>query len=292
MRSNPFVVKREIPKLGGAPIILGSVFIGLVLASFTMLSPLAGIMALSSGIVITITMLLRRADYLIFAWFVLTTLLWFIMGRLLSPDYYPFMGRGIFWGLLLCTIAAWAIDNILKGRQFTPFENVPLKAAILIFLLWCTVTLLTSVDVLNSVKKLSHIVIAFVASYMFYDFFSRNEDHIRKTLKIVSLAVTFVSLIVAGVAVRSLINGLPIYKEIQLWFLNPNILGRFLMVCIPILITSGFVSRPIKRLKFLFVSLIFLALFFSFSRAAWLGSIVSALIYCGKEEQNYHWRVP
>ncbi len=265
---------RGIPKHRGTVIILGSILIGLVLARFMMISPAAGILALSCGIVLASTVLLRKTDYLIYAWFFLTTIVWLVMLRLL-PEYYAFVGRGIFWGLLACVIAAWAVDNILRHRQFASFENMPLKTIILIFMLWCTITLFTSIDVFNSVKKLSHIIIAFVASYMFYDFFSRDQNNIKKMLNIVSLVVILVSSIVIGVAIRSYISGIPIYKEIQLWFLNPNVLGSFLFVCSPVLITSGFDFRPIKRLKFVLVSLILLALFLSFHRTSWLALLVS-----------------
>jgi O-antigen ligase len=133
----------------------------------------------------------------------------------------------------------------------------------------------TSSDVITSVKKLSHIVIAFVSSYMFYDFFSRDENNIKKILNIVSLVVIFFSFLIVATAIYSLISGFPIYKKIELWFLNPNILGSFLFICSPLLITSGFDFRPVKRLKFLFVLIMLLALFFSFHRSSWLAVLIS-----------------
>jgi O-antigen ligase len=242
-----------------------------------MISPAAAIIALSSGIVLALTIFLRKTDYLIYAWFFLTSLIWFIMGGLLPSSYYQFIGRGVFWGLLLCIIVAWAIDNVLKGRRFLPFDNVPLKTIILIFVIWCTMTLFVSIDVLSSIKKLSHIVIAFTASYMFYDFFSRDKNNINKMLRIVSLVVIFVSFAVVALAIRSLISGAPIYKEISTWFLNPNVLGSFLFICSPLLITSGFDFRPIKRLRFIFVSFILLSLYLSFHRTSWLAILISII---------------
>jgi O-antigen ligase len=266
------------PRHRGTVIIIGSILIGLVLARFMMISPTAAVVALSCGIILAVTFLVRKIKHLIFGWFVLTSMMMLILLRVLPPAYYAYVGRGIFWGLLVCIIAAWAIDNILMGRKFTPLDNVPLKATVLIFVLWCTVTVSTSIDVVNSVKKLSHIVIALVASYMFYDFFCRDENNIKTIVKITSLVVMLVSFTTIAVAIYCVTFGLPIVKQIQLWFLNPNILGRFLLICGPLLITSGFDFRPIKRLRFLFVSATLLALFLSFSRAAWLGLLVS-LIY-------------
>jgi O-antigen ligase len=277
MRNSQVMMIRAIPKYRGAVIIVGSVLVGLVLARFMMISPTAAIIALSSGIVLAITIFLRKTDYLIYAWFFLTSLIWFIMGGLLPWSYYEFIGRGVFWGLLLCIIVAWAMDNVLKGRRFLPFDNVPLKTIILIFVIWCTMTLFVSIDVLNSVKKLSHIVIAFTASYMFYDFFSRDKNNINKMLRIVSLVIILVSFAVVTLAIRGLISGAPIYKEISTWFLNPNVLGSFLFICSPLLITSGFDFRPIKRLKFIFVSLMLLSLYLSFHRTSWLAILISVI---------------
>jgi O-antigen ligase len=246
-----------------------------------MISPAAAIIVLLCGIVLALTVLLRKTDYLIYAWFFLTSLILFVMVRLL-PEYYAFVGRGVFWGLLACIIAAWAIDNILKGRQFTPFDNVPLKATVLIFLLWCIATLFTSLDVFNSVKKISHIFIALTVSYMFYDFFSRDQNNIRKVLRVLLFVVTSISIMAIGVAGHGLISGVPIYKKISLWFVNPNVLGHILFPCIPILIAAGFYFVPNRLLKTLLVFIMLLALFFSFHRTSWLAALVSIVFLLWK----------
>jgi len=258
-------------------IILAAILIGLALARFIIISPYGGIVALSSGIVIALTVLLRKMDYLIIGWFILTSLMWLIILRLFPAHYYPFVGRGIFWGLLACIIAAWAIDNIIEKRQFTRFDNVQLSAIIVVFILWGIMSLATSLDVLFSARKLLHIVVALVASYMFYDFFSQDVNNIRKVLATISLVILVLSIITIAVAIWSIIAAIPIYKEIQLWFLNPNMLGTLLFVCSPLLITSGFDFKPIRRLKPFFVCLVLLALFFSFHRTSWIAILVSII---------------
>jgi O-antigen ligase len=266
----------------GTVVIIGSILIGLVLARFIMISSFLAVTFISSGIVLTLTVFVRKVDYLLYGWFVLTSLIMLIVLRVFPSAYYLPVARGIFWGLLVCVIAAWAIDNILMGRKFTPFDNVPLKATVLIFVLWCTATVSTSVDVFTSFKKLSQIIIALVASYMFYDFFCRDENNIKTIVKITSIVVILVSFSTIAVAIYRVAYGLPIVKQIKLWFLNPNILGRFLLICSPLLITSGFNFRPIRRLRFLFVSAMLLASFLSFSRAAWLGLLVSLVFLLWK----------
>jgi O-antigen ligase len=281
MKSQVIVI-REIFKRIGLASILGIVLIGLLLARFINVTPFAAIIVLSSGITLVFVVLLRKTDYLIFGWFFLTTFFYFIIyslfpGVLPSLYYYQLLGTTIFWGLLFCVIAAWAIDNAISGRKFMPLADIslPLVATIVVFLLWSALTLVSSVDVFVSVKKWAHIVIALGASYMFYDFFARDENNIRKMLKVVSLLVIFVSFVVLYAAMSRLILGTTIYKTISMWFWNPNIVGHFLFTFTPILITSGFYFKPVKRLRFVFLAVVLLSLFFSFGRTSWLAALVS-----------------
>ena len=277
MKTDLLMTTREIPKHRGTVFIVAGVLIGLVLARFLIISPAAALVILSCGIVIAVTVFVRRTDYLIYAWFILTSLIWFVMVRLLPPSYYEFVGRGIFWGLLVCIIVTWAIDNIINGRQFVPFDNLPMKATILVFVLWAAMSLFTSIDALNSIKKLSHIVIALIASYMFYDFFSRDQNNIRKVIGVLFFVVIVISFVTTLVALYALLSGTPIYKKISLWFWNPNSLGNLLFMSVPILIAAGldFVSN--KSIKVFFVSIMLLALFCSFHRTSWLAFLVSII---------------
>ena len=273
-------IKKSARQLGFGVVFF--VLTGILLAKFIMISLTLGIIALSCAILLVLTIVFRKMDYLLYAWLVLTSVIWFIMLRGLSPAYYQFIGRGIFWGILVCAFAAWAIDIILRGRQFMPLDNVSLKACILVFVLWCTATLTTSVDVLYSFRKWLHIVFALVAAYMFYDFFSRDEKNIKRMINIVSVVMVLVSSLTIAVAARALMLGMPIYKEINLWFQNPNVLGAFLMVPLPILVTSGFNFWPVRRFKWLFLSPVFLALLISSSRSAWLAVLVALTFLCSR----------
>ena len=277
MRANLLIAIRAISKRRGSVIVPASVLLGLVLARLIKISPAAAIVVLSSGIALVSVILLRKTDYLIFSWLVVTSLIYFIMYRFFPPSYYNLLGTALFWGLIVCVIAAWAIDNALCGRKFMPLTDIPLPllATILIFLLWAAISVVSSVDIFVSLKEWSHIFIGLGVSYMFYDFFARDENNIRKLLKVLSILVIVVSSVLITSAVHGLISGIPIYKKIRMWFWNPNIVGYFLFTFTPILITSGFDFRPVKKLKFVFVAVVLLALFFSSSRTSWLAALVS-----------------
>lgn len=265
---------RAMSGLSGIVAILASVLTGLVLARFTMVSPSAAVVALLSAVALCFALFVRRIDYLFIGWAVTTTFVWAIMTRLM-PQYYAFVGRGLFYGGLACMVVAWGADNILRGRRFIHFDNVPLKASVLAFLIWGTIAVASSQDVILGAKKLSHVVIAFISSYMFYDFFSRDQNHIRKVLKIVSLLIVAVSFITIVTGLESLVSGVSLYKRLKLWFWNPNTLGTFLFICLPMILTAGlnFVSSSLKR-TFL-IAIILVALFLSFHRTSWLSASVA-----------------
>jgi O-antigen ligase len=255
-------------------VILGSCLVGLMLARLTIVSSAVAIALLLAGIAVVFAILVRKVEYLLLAWFALSTFVWVIMTRFM-PEYYSIVGRGIFWGLLGCAIMAWALDNTLNGRRFVPFDNVPLKTAIFIFVLWGVISLCLSQEVFVSTKKLSHIVIALIASYAFYDFFSRDQDNIRKVLRSVSIIVVAVAFIAVASGFQAMATGTPIYKKITLWFWNPNSLGMFVFMITPTVICAGLDFVHNRPVRIVLTAVPLLGLFFSFHRTSWLATLVS-----------------
>lgn len=251
--------------------ILASIVLGLVLAGFMMISAQSAILALSSGAILAITVLLRKVTPLIIVWMILSTFIMLITTRLF-PEHHSFVGRGIFWGLLGCVVVALTLDNIFKGRQFIPFDNVWLKGTLAIFVLWAALGVLTSLDHLNTVKQVSKFVIGVVVSYMFYDFFSRAEKNIRIVLRVISLLIIAVAIVTVGISIEALLSGVPIFKRIRLWFWNPNSLGTFLFLGIPILISTGRYVIVNRAMRVFVIGVVLLALFLSFHRTSWVAT--------------------
>ncbi len=258
---------------GGLGLLL-SVLVGLVLAFFMKASIQAAVLVLSVGTALALVLFIRRIDWLIYGWFFFTGFVLLITRRFM-PEYFHVLGTAIFWGLLFCIMSAWAVDNILGGMKFAPFENLPIMVTTFLFLLWGTISVTTSVDIVVSIRRFSHVVIGVGASYMFYDFFSRDEENIRKTLSIVLIMTVIFSVSTVATAVYSLSSGLPIFKQIELWLMGPNALGNLLSNSIPIMLTAGLALVSRKSLKALFVVLMLLALFLSFARTAWVGTLAA-----------------
>ena len=276
VNSNPLarISISRISKHGGAAGLAFSVFVGLTLACSTMFSVHAAILVLCGGTLLALTLFLRQIDLLIYGWFILTGFILVITWHLM-PQYSQLLGTAIFWGLLLCIMATWAMDNCLKGMKFVSFDNVPVKLTVLLFLFWGAICVYTSVDMNISIRRFSHIAIGVGASYMFYDFFSRDHKNIRKTVGIVFFMTLVVSVATIVTGVYSLSAGLPIYKQLGLWFMGSNAVGSLLCNSIPILVTAGLTLVPNKTLKAILVAVMLLALFFTFARSAWIGTLAA-----------------
>jgi O-antigen ligase len=150
---------------------------------------------------------------------------------------------------------------------------MPFVATLFIFILWSYMTLITSIDVLNSVKKVSHFLIGLAASYMFYDFFSQDQRNIEKVLAFLFSVVLAISCITVLVAAYSVLVGVSIYKQVSLWFINPNVLGYVLYASIPMFIAAGHRFIPNRLIYLLSVSVMLMALLVSSHRTSWLAAM-------------------
>ena len=281
IKNDLLLTTREIPRHKGGVCLVFSVFVGLVLAYFMMVSVHAAVLVFSVGIILVLVLFFRRIDLLIYGWFVLTGFV-LVLSWHLMPEYSQFLGTVIFWGLLLCIISAWAVENVLGGMKFVPFENLLIMVTTLVFLLWGTISVSTSVDLGISIRRFSHIVIGVGASYMFYDFFSRDQRNIRRIVAIIFVMTSVFSVATVVTAVYSIVSGLPIYKQLGLWLMGSNALGSLLCHSIPIMLTAGLCLVPRKSLKVLFAVLMLLALFFSFARTAWIGTLAAVVFLLWK----------
>jgi hypothetical protein len=277
MKTDPSARTRGIRWHKNAVMVAGGILVGLLLARSAMISLQASLFLLVAGALLCVTVLLRKTEVLLFVWFVLTSLVWPITAHWI-PGHFAILGRAIFWGILACVLVAWIVDNILSKRKFVSFDHMGMKVVLALFILWGIVTLFTTVDLANSLKKFSHIIIGLFTSYIFYDFFCRDERNIKIVLVVLFFVTIVVSAIAVAIAVHSLASGIPVYKRISLWFWNPNALGQLLSSIVPLLIASSIWFVPNKRLRLVTNVVMLLALFFSFSRTSWLAT-AAALAY-------------
>lgn len=271
---DPAISVGKMPKTRGFLALLLAVAVGLVLARVIMASLPATLLFVGGSAALVLTVLLQKTEILLYAWFVLTSFIILIVLRFF-PQYYSFLGTALFWGLLSCILAAWAMDNIIQRRKFLAFDNIPLIVTVLLFIFWGSVSVFTSTNIDVSIRRFSHIVLSLAATYMFYDFFSRDQRNIRKILTIILIITMFVSISTIITAVHSLLAGKPIYKQLGLWLMGSNSLGGLLCFCLPLLLTAGLFMVNNRALRVLLAVVMLLALFLSFSRTAWIAMLVA-----------------
>lgn len=256
-----------------AVVVTAAILIGLILTNYLIASPLTAITLVSVGTALAFTVFIRRIDYLVFAWFTLSWLMYWIASRF-PADYQSLVIRSIFWGLLFCMNVSWLIDTILTRRKPIPFDDRPITAIIFTSLLWSAILVFITPSISRSMITMSRILIALITSYVLYDFLSRDENNIRRLLTILSVIVILISFGTLIDACRRLISGALLFKTVGAVLLN-NPLGYFLFISSSILITSGFNFKNNKELKTFLIAVLILALFLSFSRTCWLAALVS-----------------
>lgn len=284
MKTKPAFLTKQTPQ--SVIIITGVILIGLVLAACILISPRVAAIGLSVSIIITFTVLIRRIDYLIFAWFVLSWLMYWIASQF-PETYESLIIRSTFWGLIFCINVSWFIDTILNRRKPTPFDYTAIKVIIFSFLIWLAIPIFITPNIFRGMVTMSRILIAFITSYVLYDFLSRDENSIKRLLTILSVLAISISFGTLVDACYKLVSGITTFKNVYA-VLGNNALGCFLFISSPILITSGLYFNNNKRLKTFLVVILLLALFFSFSRASWLAALVSFSFLLWKNG----WKVP
>jgi O-antigen ligase len=110
---------------------------------------------------------------------------------------------------------------------------------------------------------------------MFYDFFARNQSNIKKTVGVFLFVTLVISLAGVLTAAYSIMSGVPVYKQLGLWLMGSNALGGLLCYSMPILLTAGLSLVSRKGIKLLFGAVMLLALFFSFARTSWVGTLAA-----------------
>jgi O-antigen ligase len=278
---------REKGRFGSIAVALGVLF-GLLLSRSLMHSPTYGVVAAAGSFILALAVLVRNTTYLVFLWFVLTSVVYLVSSPLYVEGQSHLLSQSIFWGILACVIVAWAIEGVLQRRRFSVLPDAGLIYILLFFLGWALLSISSSMDVARSLKQWLHIIVALMASYMFYDWFSVDRRNIDKVVGALFWVTAAISVAVCAMALDGLIRGVPIYKRITLWFWNANSLGYLLFVAFPIIASSDLPHVRQRWAKWAVLTVLLLAILASFSRTSWLGvaAATAFLLWQGR------WRIP
>ena len=197
-----------------------------------------------------------------------------------SMDYFAlptWQSRLLLWGMNGLLFVVWITKNILQRRGFIPLQERGLLSVLYIFLFWACVSIFFSKDPASGAKRMAHLLIALLDSYIFYDFFARSEENVQFFRKIITFLVIFVSCWSSLESFQKLANGEKLFKNIYAGFCNPNFLGHFIFLFFPLIlsyygINSNFQGRY-RIWRFLLIILVGYAFILSSARSSWNGFI-------------------
>lgn len=278
-RSNSLGSLADIVRRNRLVMLAVAVLVGYLIAKLIMTSVPVAIVFFTGAATVILTVLVRRVDFLIGGWLVLTTFIHKIQANF-PPDMSEKVGTALFWGGFICIATSSVINTIMRKERLIPFSSPPLKIVTLIFFLWATMTLSISPNVLWSATQLSHILLGVVGTYVFYDYFCRRLANFRRVINLVVFTAGIVGVLTVFQGIKLLAQGEGIWKNASLaaWFYNTNSMGFFSFVLLPLVISETVVelNPKLKRAKFVVIILLSFSLYFSSARGAWLAFGVAA----------------
>jgi len=172
---------------------------------------------------------------------------------------------------------------LLEKFNFREILRHPVTLSILFYLFWMAVTSATSTLPLVSFKYLL-VHLWFITAFYFISLsIFKNPDNFRRYFLIYATAMVLVIFYATGnLALHGLANQKAAHSAPNPFFNDHTSYGAIVAMCLPFLI--GLATRknfllPLRIVFWLLVLLFTTALFFSYSRAAWLSVIVALLVF-------------
>lgn len=253
----------------------------LALIIFIILSPNAGLD------LVALLLIAFAAAYKIFGDYALLTLLAIRPTLDYGRDWVVFANENFSINLnaaVAIILFLWAIYFFYTERQYA--KNIPLKTTILIFLGWCTLSLIWSFDKSATITETIKLTNLFALFGAFFILRQKNGPKFSARLLRVMLAAAALPLLLAiyqfitqtGMNIDSIAN------RIYGTFAHPNILATFVLLLIMVItenalriknnilhFTPNISQTTQKYLLLTLYSLFLLTLIFTYTRIAWLG---------------------
>lgn len=220
--------------------------------------------------------------YIIFSWlFIMCFMDYFIPSSLHI--------RLFIWGINGLLLAVWFTKNISQKLGFVPFREKGLAIILYLFLFWACISIFLSSMPLYGIRQMGRLIIGLLTSYIFYDFFSRSKKNVHFFLKVITFLVLFVSCWAVIESLQKLLAGEKLYKNIYAGFANQNVLGYFLFLFLPLMLSYFFIHCPFqgkyRRWRILFLILIGYTFFLSSSRSSWNGLFFALFFLLSKKNK-------
>ncbi|MDH5661361.1 MAG: O-antigen ligase family protein [Elusimicrobiota bacterium] len=188
--------------------------------------------------------------------------------------------------MVLFILAVWLTKVLREGK--IRWQRTPLNLPIIMFLLICGLSTLFSVSPRLSLWGMHGFYFEGFLSFLCYGivyFIAANyvtdKRKILKTLLIASVIVSVYALVQASGITFFVWRGTQPYPRVWSTLGNPNFLGPYLIMVIPIYLVFLMRAETVRKklLYSLFTLISVLALIFTYSRAAWLGMAVGLIVF-------------
>jgi len=188
--------------------------------------------------------------------------------------------------MTLFLLGLWLIKVLREGK--ISWQKTLLNLPIIIFLFICGLSTLFSVSPRLSLWGMHGFYFEGFLSFLCYGIiyfttvnYVRDKRKILKTILIATVIVSVYALVQATGITFFVWRGTPPYPRVWSTFGNPNFLGSYLIMIIPIYLVFLIKAQTVKKksLYILFTLLSILALIFTYSRAAWLGTVVGIIVF-------------
>jgi len=188
--------------------------------------------------------------------------------------------------MTLFILAVWLMKVLREGK--ISWQKTPLNLSIFVFLFICGLSTLFSVSPRLSLWGMHGFYFEGFLSFLCYGIiyfitvnYVTDKRKILKTLLTASVIVSVYALLQATGITFFVWRGTQPYPRVWSTFGNPNFLGPYLIMIIPMYLIFLMKAKTInkKLLYSLFILISVLALIFTYSRAAWLGIAVGLTVF-------------
>lgn len=184
----------------------------------------------------------------------------------------------IFYNLKWLVLSIFVLfEFIIINKLNIKFGRLDYRFLIILYTIYAFFTSFFSINLKTSIfKSISFVLLIFFAFIIFPELTSEDKKRheVIKIIRNIMLAIILLNIVILVIspswAYKTFIH------RFQGVFSNPNSLGMFLMISLPIFtyffLTSN--TKFEKGINFTFILLIIILAIFTFSRAAWLGMLV------------------
>ena len=206
-------------------------------------------------------------------------------GVLATVAAIPFLPTMVLCAHIILVSLAY-VCKVVRGKRSVSIT--PIDVSVGVFALFVLLGGVFSASVSTSLPAVC-VMVCFMLSYFLIVNLVKSQLFLKKVL--ISLAIgVFVCALIGiwqnffGIADTTWTD-VDMFSEIETrvvsTFENPNVFGEYLIMILPLIVSMFIVEKSFKHKSFLFVSFVVgcMALIFTWSRGAWLGFLLSMVLY-------------